>query len=186
MAILTRKTKDETPTISYAGMVVGKVVRDERIMSDVWAYSTYAIVYDIIQDQTKEIFVHCDFDGGYSTVEVDASPELMLKYAMHLVRKERHKKAVHLVHEHNARWLQAHHMGVTLGQYKRLKRLGADSYDILYTLLGTKKFRNEFRAKLAEQVRNWLNDPEPKYRTPLSPKQMACADTRHFGRRFFY
>lgn len=186
MAILTRKSKDETPTISYAGMVVGKVVRDERIMSDVWAYSTYAIVYDIIQDQTKEICVHCDFDGGYSTAEVDASPALMLQYALHLERKERKAKANKLIHEHNRRWTQCHFMNVTLSQYKRLKRLGNDSFEILYTLLGTKKFRNEFRAKLAEQVRNWLNDPEPKYRTPLSPKQLACADTRHFGRRFFY
>ena len=109
----------------------------------------------------------------------------MEQYRAHCVREERHEKAVHLVHKHNERWCQAHHMNVTLSQYKRLKELGSDSYDILYTLLGTKKFRNEFRAKLAEQVRNWLNDPEPKYRTPLSPKQMACADTRHFGRRYF-
>ena len=185
MAILTRKSKDETPTISYAGMVVRKIVRDERVMSDVWSYCTYAVVYDIIQDRVKEICVHCDFDGGYSTAEVDASPELMEKYVAHCVREERHQKAVHLVHKHNERLLQAHHMGVTLSQYKRLKELGSDSYDILYTLLGTKNFRSEFRAKLAEQVRNWLNDPEPKYRSPLSPKQMACADTRHFGRRYF-
>ena len=185
MAILTRKSKDETPTISYAGMVVRKIVRDERVMSDVWSYCTYAVVYDIIQDRVQEIFVHCNFDGGYSTAEVDASPELMEKYRAHEVREERHQKAVKLVHDHNERWNQAHHMNVTLSQYKRLKDLGSNSYEILYTLLGTKKFRNEFRAKLAEQVRNWLNDPEPKYRTPLSPKQMACADTRYFGRRYF-
>ena len=55
MAILTRKSQNETPTISYAGMVVRKIVRDERVMSDVWAYCTYAVVYDIIQDREQEI-----------------------------------------------------------------------------------------------------------------------------------
>lgn len=186
MAILTRNNATENYEKHYAGMVIQELWKDERVMSDVWAMCQYAVVYDIIQDKVLEICVHCDFDDAKDVrVIPDASPALVEQYREHMVRKERHEKAVHLVHKHNERLLQAHHMGVTISQYKRLKVLGSDSYDILYTLLGTKKFRNEFRAKLAEQVRNWLNDPEPKYRTPLSPKQMACADTRHFGRRYF-
>jgi hypothetical protein len=47
-----------------------------------------------------------------------------------------------------------------------------EEFAAIERLLRTKKFRSEFRAKLCQQIRDWLNDPLPKYRTPLSARQI--------------
>ena len=44
-------------------------------------------------------------------------------------------------------------------------------FEQVVTLLKTNKFRSVFRKALCDQVRNWLKDPNPKYRQPLSAKQ---------------
>lgn len=45
----------------------------------------------------------------------------------------------------------------------------------LVKLLGTKKFRSEFRASLASQVREWIKaDPDTRYAFPLSHNQMEA------------
>jgi hypothetical protein len=41
-------------------------------------------------------------------------------------------------------------------------------------LLCTKKFRSGFRAKMAENIRQWARDPSPKYPQPLSSNQERC------------
>lgn len=46
------------------------------------------------------------------------------------------------------------------------------TYRKIERLLKVKNFRNPFRASLAAQVRNWLKEKNPTYRTPLSPRQM--------------
>ena len=46
-------------------------------------------------------------------------------------------------------------------------------HDGIDKLLRTKKFRSEFRASLARQVRDWSAEREPRYRTPLSSKQFG-------------
>jgi hypothetical protein len=103
-----------------------------------------------------------------------------------LDNERRHQEAVRLAEEHKTRWFQAHHMNVSLSEYKKLVRLGTAKFDILYTLLGTKKFRNQFRANLAQQVRDWLKEENPKYPTPLSQRQFECADNRPAWTRRYY
>ena len=51
-----------------------------------------------------------------------------------------------------------------------------DRWDPIVKLLGTRKFRSEFRAKLAEQIRQWLHTPvsERRYQFPLSQRQYEC------------
>lgn len=36
----------------------------------------------------------------------------------------------------------------------------------------TSKLRSPFRLKLRQQIVDWMKDPAPKYRTPLSPRQL--------------
>ena len=84
--------------------------------------------------------------------------------------------------------------GVRARWYKRAKdieearRLGLEHYSYVHKLryalnerefeavlmlLKAKSFRSAFRASLAEQVRGWLKDPNPKFQKPLSRKQFG-------------
>lgn len=171
----------------YAGMVVKIYTKQIKIWSDVWDDATYAVVYDIITDQVSEHLVRLGYDGVEKQCEVDASPELQQKYIEHLVREERKIKMNEIIHNHSARWNEIHNMNITLGEYKKLKRFGTTTYEILSGLLSTKKFRSKFRENLAQQVRDWLKEENPKYSCPLSPRQLECADNRPaFARKKYY
>lgn len=167
----------------YAGMVVKIYTKQIKIWSDVWDDATYAVVYDIITDQVSEHLVRLGYDGVEKQCEVDASPELQQKYIEHLVREERKIKMNEIIHNHSARWNEIHNMNITLGEYKKLKRFGTTTYEILSGLLSTKKFRSKFRENLAQQVRDWLKEENPKYSCPLSPRQLECADNRRSWQR---
>jgi len=45
---------------------------------------------------------------------------------------------------------------------------------IITRLLEVKRPRSEFRKSLIGQIWKWLDDPQPKYRRPLSPRQMSA------------
>lgn len=51
--------------------------------------------------------------------------------------------------------------------------LNEREFDAVLPLLKAKSFRSAFRASLAEQVRGWLKDPNPKFQKPLSRKQFG-------------
>jgi hypothetical protein len=53
-----------------------------------------------------------------------------------------------------------------------LVRPATEEFVAIFKLLSTKKFRSDFRAQMAQQVRAWLEDTNPRYAKPLSPKQM--------------
>ena len=61
---------------------------------------------------------------------------------------------------------------ITREQYDRLRNAyyGAEFQAIVKLL--SSNLRSAFRIKLANQVRAWLEEDSPKYRTPLSPKQL--------------
>lgn len=78
---------------------------------------------------------------------------------------------------------RAGELGLTRREYARLRQVefarfrndekGAEALYLLEQLLGTKNFRSSFRKSLADQVRAWVREESPKFRVPLSPKQMA-------------
>lgn len=46
---------------------------------------------------------------------------------------------------------------------------------IVHELLKTKQFKNPFRADMNKLIRDWLNNPNPQYDSPLTPNQWkAC------------
>lgn len=61
----------KVPRPTYAGVTLGTTGRDERIMSDVWAWVTYALVWD--GSRVKEVSVACSEFGSYADVVVDAT-----------------------------------------------------------------------------------------------------------------
>lgn len=54
---------------------------------------------------------------------------------------------------------------------RELRRIMGDDYAACVTLLKTKKFRSTFRESMARQIKEWLTDPNPKFPSPLSPRQ---------------
>ena len=46
-------------------------------------------------------------------------------------------------------------------------------FKAVFDLLKTKNFRSNFRKSLADQVRNWLKESEPRFHKPLSQKQLS-------------
>jgi hypothetical protein len=62
-------------------------------------------------------------------------------------------------------------LSLTVSQVDRIQAMGSDRYDALFGLLKVKKHRSSFRASLNKQVRAWLDDPDPRYPSPLSAKQ---------------
>lgn len=66
-------------------------------------------------------------------------------------------------------------MYITREQYDRLSVAYRGNLDILDAVvkLLTSRLRSDFRKSLAQQVRDWLNDPNPKHYTPLSSRQAS-------------
>lgn len=62
--------------------------------------------------------------------------------------------------------------GVPVGKVLRLARSWGKENVLAVAKLAQKKLRSEFKLKLKNQVIAWLADPAPKYRTPLSARQM--------------
>lgn len=168
MAIII-KNENEMTTL-FNGCVIYQGYEDVRVMSDVWESQLYAIVYDVINGPRK-IWA----PTGTVKIEVDASIELLLQYKKYNKAIERHNKAMDLCHQHNYELNFAHEHGLTLFQYRKLKHIyGGDTLKGCFELLKVKKFKSKFRESLATQLRNWLNDPEPKYDYPFSWKQAEC------------
>ena len=56
----------------------------------------------------------------------------------------------------------------------RLIKLGESAKFAAIKLLNVKKFRSPFRQNMRSQLEAWLNDPEPRYASPFSPRQWEC------------
>jgi len=83
MAITTKK--DGSVEVRFAGCVVEINVREERVMSDVYANVSRAVVYNVTEDKFEEIYVraHFELDSGNTTAEVDATQQVKDLYAAH-------------------------------------------------------------------------------------------------------
>jgi hypothetical protein len=109
---------------------------------------------------------------------IDAGPELMAQYEAHLKQRDRARRA--LVKRIDRKRLMQDARDAGLKSYLVAKdlrgQMGRDRYAALIKLLASEqggRLRSKFRKSLAAQVRNWLADPAPKYRLPLSPRQMG-------------
>jgi hypothetical protein len=103
---------------------------------------------------------------------VDAPPELMEKYKEHLAAEAKAKERTYF--EQRKRRLEEACAAaeITPEQYRKLwAALNDEDFRAIIKLLST-NLRSDFRKSLASQVREWLADPNPKYRSPLSPKQL--------------
>lgn len=80
-----KREKDGSVEVTLKGCVVSVSTREERVMSDVYAPVTYAVVFDAATETFKEVYVraHFECDPGTSSTEVDASNDIQSIYALH-------------------------------------------------------------------------------------------------------
>ncbi len=139
----------------------------------------YAIFYNAATDRFEES-VYASTRGWTYTAGavVDATPEIYALWEQHKKRDQRNAKARWLKEEKKNRSARAHKCSLSIKDVEALATAFPEKAvrDGVFDLLKTKKFRNEFRAKLAQQVRDWLATPasDRQYGAPLSPKQAQC------------
>lgn len=123
----------------------------------------------------------------------DAPPEIREKYSAWLAKTKAEEKARLIRENRNKRWeflRRVHRMemdvlvlyGVPASHLFRLRKTfggviglrdNSRYLDVL-NLMASKRIRSNFKLNLRRQVLGWLKDPNPKYKMPLSPRQMDC------------
>lgn len=66
--------------VSHLGLVLEVSSAMERIMSDVWDYTTYATVWNMAEGRTDKVYLGCSEFGKEREAEVDATPEILAAY----------------------------------------------------------------------------------------------------------
>lgn len=138
----------------------------------------YAVVFDTETKKSREVLEWSTAFGGVNPdLPEDATPEIREVWA-------RHQRAVAAVKFRRMYKALAEDMHLSHYTYARKLHtsLSANLFSLIYDLLKVKNYRSAFRAKLAQQVREWCIETENKYSTPLSPKQIACITPQRFYR----
>lgn len=104
-----------------------------------------------------------------NNANIDATDDVAADYQKMLeFRAESRRQAVEKLKDKDAA-----DCNITREQYDRLCRIYSDSASRNAVLkLLSSKLRSSFRIQLANQVRAWLENENPKYDTPLSAKQL--------------
>jgi hypothetical protein len=104
---------------------------------------------------------------------VDATPEVRAEYDAHLAYQKRSSEVLGRRAARQRDAEVARRAGLNRVQVERLKAaVGTDYWDGVKRLITT-NLRSGFRMSLRQQIINWVNDPNPKFSRPLSPKQMG-------------
>lgn len=127
------------------------------------------------------IGANCKTEGHRETYlyEKDAPESFTKDYADHLAYKRRKLEVENRLNDRKEMIEVAKEIGAP--NYHVVKKLRdaatkySDFYEVTKLLKSFKKgsIRSEFRMSLATQIFNWMNDPAPKYNSPLSPKQFG-------------
>jgi hypothetical protein len=127
----------------------------------------FATYYDEKSDSFKTVEYATTRAWTYTaSAKIDAPKELIEEY------ERRQKEASRKSHERAIQY-RAEAANLTVEEYKKLSTaISGSNLESVIKLVKTKKFRSSFRESMANQVREWLANPNPKFPKPLSPKQM--------------
>ena len=138
----------------------------------------YAVVFNTETKKSHEVLEWSTAFGGVNPdLPEDATAEIREMW-------KRHQRAVFLVKCRRMYKALAEDMHLPHYTYARKlhNSLSVNLFSLIYDLLKVKNYRSAFRAKLAQQVREWCVEAENKYSTPLSSKQIACITPQRFYR----
>ena len=162
----------DTLYLSHIGLCLSEYERNGYDDSDF-----FMRVWDPVEQCVKSIMFASTRGWSYPCYDSspDATPEVLALADAWQRKQTRHLRACGLVSLRRKQRQEADAMGLAWRRdVVRLERaVPAADLDRVKKLLKTKKFRSDFRAKLAAKVREWLADPEPAYARPLSMKQLA-------------
>lgn len=87
------KTYERTGETQHEGLVLQVDSHEIKVMSDVWAVETYAIVWDPTTGTPKHVALYNTEFGGLREAEVDATPEVQMAYEAYRAEEDRKAKA---------------------------------------------------------------------------------------------
>lgn len=165
--------------VEYQGQVVAT---NSSSTQYVLAFDTlhYVIVWDgrDFQDITTS-FYHDGLEDnphGIVNVVIDAPTELREIWNKRCEYQKRRSEVLEKKRDWETLKDRAKAIGIRFSQLKRLQEVlePSDCGNVYYLLLQNTrgKLRSPFRKSIAQQVLDWLK--EPKYRTPLSVKQLVA------------
>lgn len=133
------------------------------------------IVWDPVRKEPKNIEFASTRGWSYPCYgsSPDATPEVIAEYQAWQKNHERRTMICkRLAFRKQMQDLKVELSLSSRAQAQKLYRaLNGGEMDAIKKLLKTKNFRSEFRKSLAEQVRKWIEDPQPTHMKPLSPRQ---------------
>ncbi len=146
----------------FKGLVVAKYEYNGPNDSDF-----YAVIFD--GETSFEYCYASTFSGNFwGSATVDASPEWQEKYRRH-VEFERlikfRRRMIELAEGTGLHWTYISKLYKAYGNTDRLSAI--------IRLLKTKRFRSAFRKDIAEKIRAWVLEENPRYRYPISARQLS-------------
>lgn len=161
--------------LEYEGLCIRDFERNGYDDSDF-----YMVVWDPVAKEPKTIEFASTRGWSYPCYasSPDATPEVLQDYANYQYgiewlrdRQVFEKRIKALCDFRRLARDNAKYLGFPSYRFYRLRTLSAEIQEKLIWLL-TANIRSDFKKKLRSQVVAWLNDPAPKYTSPLSPKQL--------------
>jgi hypothetical protein len=135
----------------------------------------YMVVWD--EEQCKPINKMFATTRGWSYPcygsSADATDEVRAKYDEWKKENERRKRIVNKWNRRSKLIETANRWRMSRKEATRvLNAISKSDREAMDALLRVRNFRSNFRRNLAEQVRGWAREENPRYATPLSKKQM--------------
>lgn len=158
---------------TYKGLCLYEMERNGYNDSDF-----YMVVWDKENHKTKTILFATTRGWCYPCCRSspDATPEVIAAYEKWKSREQRRLRISHKWLNRSKNIRESKEMNITRKQLHKLKasftELSESEALAIIKLLKVKKFRSNFRKSCSQQIRSWLADPNPKYSSPLSHKQI--------------
>ena len=159
----------DTLYITHRGLCLMDRERNMRDDSDF-----YMTVWNPVTKCPQEIMFATTRGWSYPCYNssVDATPEVRAEYEAY---KEYQNRRSEVLARRRARQADAdvgRKVGLNRGQVQRLREaVGYSSWEGVKKLV-TANLRSGFRKSMRDQVMSWATNPNPKFATPLSIKQM--------------
>lgn len=134
----------------------------------------YMVVWDPVTKTSKDVFFATTRGWSYPCYasKADATPEIRAEYAAYVEYSRRRSEILKRRNERKRMAEIARRAGLQRTQVENLKSAVGSAWQGIERLI-TSNLRSGFRKSMRDQVIAWATDPVPKYRSPLSPKQLA-------------
>lgn len=134
----------------------------------------FMVVWDPVARESRDIFFATTRGWSYPCYasKADATPEVREAYAAYMAQQKRRAEIIRRRAERKRMFDVARKSGLQRHQVERLRGSVGSAWSGVEKLI-TANLRSGFRKSMRDQVIAWATDDQPKYRTPLSPRQMA-------------